>query len=101
VLSDELLANHDWADAGERYAAYHDQHYGVIRKMSGWFYDVFQCLGPEAEARRARAMPLIAQDPTRPPDMLFSGPDLPIAANARARFFGEDGAAETGPTGVL
>ncbi len=91
VLSEELLANQDWAAAGERYAARHDQHYGTIRMISGWFYDVFQRLGPEADARRARAMPLIAQDPTRPPDMLFSGPDLPVAPNARARFFGEDG----------
>jgi len=90
ALSDELLASQDWVAAGERYAARHDQHYGTIRMVSGWFYDVFQRLGPEAEARRGRAMPLIAQDPTRPPDMLFSGPDLPVAANARARFFGED-----------
>ena len=90
ALSDELLASQDWVAAGERYAARHDQHYGTIRMVSGWFYDVFQRLGPEAEARRTRAMPLIAQDPTRPPDMLFSGPDLPVAANARARFFGED-----------
>ena len=90
VLSDELLANHDWAAAGDRYAASHDWHYGIIRRVSGWFYDVFQRLGLEAEARRARALPLIAQDPTRPPDMLFSGPDVPLAANSRARFFGED-----------
>ena len=89
VLSDELLANHDWAVAGDRYAARHDQHYGIIRMVSGWFYDVLQRLGPEADARRARALPLIAQDPTRLPDMLYSGPDLPIAADARARFFGE------------
>ena len=91
VLSDELLASHDWAAAGERYATRHDHHYGVIRMVSGWFYDVFQRLGPKADARRARALPLIAQDPTRPPDMLYSGPDLPVASNARARFFGEDG----------
>jgi menaquinone-9 beta-reductase len=90
VLSDEMLADQDWAAAGDRYAARHDRHYGTIRTVSGWFYDIFQRLGPEAEARRARALPLIAQDPTRPPDMLFSGPDLPLAPNARARFFGED-----------
>jgi len=91
VLSDELLGNNDWATAGDRYAAAHDRHYGTIRMVSGWYYDVFQRLGPEADARRARALPLIAQDPTRPPDMLYSGPDLPIDANTRARFFGEDG----------
>lgn len=90
VLSDELLADADWTAAGERYAAKHDAHYGTIRTVSGWFYDMFQRLGPQADARRARAMPLIAQDPTRPPDHLWSGPDLPLAPNARARFFGED-----------
>jgi 2-polyprenyl-6-methoxyphenol hydroxylase-like FAD-dependent oxidoreductase len=90
VLSDEMLADQDWAAAGDRYAARHDRHYETIRTVSGWFYDIFQRLGPEAEARRARALPLIAQDPTRPPDMLFSGPDLPLAPDARARFFGED-----------
>jgi len=90
VLSEEMLADQDWAAAGDRYAARHDRHYETIRTVSGWFYDIFQRLGPEAEARRARALPLIAQDPTRPPDMLFSGPDLPLAPDARARFFGDD-----------
>jgi 2-polyprenyl-6-methoxyphenol hydroxylase-like FAD-dependent oxidoreductase len=89
VLSDELLAGEDWTTGGKRYAQRHDLHYGTIRTVSGWFYDLFQRLGPEAEARRARALPLFAQDPTRLPDMLFSGPDLPLASNARARFFGE------------
>jgi len=91
VLSDELLADDDWDAAGERYAARHDKHYSIIRTVSGWFYDVFQRLGPDADARRARALPLFAADPTRLPDMLYSGPDLPLASDARARFFGEDG----------
>jgi 2-polyprenyl-6-methoxyphenol hydroxylase-like FAD-dependent oxidoreductase len=90
VLSDELLHNQDWALAGERYAASHDRHYGTIRMVSGWFYDLFQRLGPEADTRRARALPLIAQDLTRLPDMLYSGPDLPLVGNARVRMFGED-----------
>jgi hypothetical protein len=51
---------------------------------------VFQRLGPEADARRARALPLIAQDPTRVPDVLFSGPEFSLNASSRARFFGED-----------
>jgi len=89
VLSEELLGDKDWAAAGERYAERHDQHYGTIRKVSGWFHDIFQRLGPEAEARRARALPLLAEDPMRFPDQLYSGPDLPMAADARVRFFGE------------
>jgi 2-polyprenyl-6-methoxyphenol hydroxylase-like FAD-dependent oxidoreductase len=90
VLSDELLANDDWFAAGKRYAVRHDQHYGTVRLVSGWFYDMFQRLGSKAEVRRARALPLFSEDPSRLPDTLFSGPDLPLAANARARFFGED-----------
>jgi len=61
----------------------------VVRKVTGWFYDMLQRLGPEADARRARALPLIAQDPTRVPDTLFSGPEAPLRADARARFFGQ------------
>ncbi len=90
VLSDELLAGADWDAAANRYAARHDADYGAVRKVSGWFYDVFQRLGPEADARRARALPLIAQDPTRVPDVLFSGPEFPLHATSQARFFGED-----------
>lgn len=90
VLSDELLAAADWNDAADRYAQRHDADYGAVRIVSGWFYDVFQRLGPEADARRSRALPLIAQDPTRVPDVLFSGPDFPLDASSRARFFGED-----------
>lgn len=90
VLSDELLAGADWDAAAHRYAQRHDADYGVVSKVSGWFYDVFQRLGPEANVRRGRALPLIAQDPTRAPDVLFSGPEFPLHANSRARFFGEE-----------
>jgi len=90
VLSDELLAGTDWDAAANRFAERHDADYGVVRKVSGWFYDVFQRLGPEADARRARALPLIAQDPTRVPDVLFSGPGFPMDGTSHARFFGED-----------
>lgn len=90
VLSEELIANEDWNRSAHRYAERHDQDYSAVRNVTGWFYDVFQRLGPEADERRARALPLIASDPTRIPDTLFSGPDFPLADDARARFFGED-----------
>jgi 2-polyprenyl-6-methoxyphenol hydroxylase-like FAD-dependent oxidoreductase len=90
VLSDELLAGADWHVAADRYAQRHDTDYGAVRKVTGWFYDMFQRLGPEADARRARALPLIAHDPTRVPDVLFSGPEFLLDASSRARFFGED-----------
>jgi 2-polyprenyl-6-methoxyphenol hydroxylase-like FAD-dependent oxidoreductase len=94
VLSDELMANSNWQAAGDLYAQRHDQHYGAVQKVSGWFHDMFQRLGPEADERRARALPLIAEDPTRVPDVLFSGPDFPLHAESRARFFGEDATAQ-------
>lgn len=90
VLSEELIANSDWDAAAHRYAERHDQHYSTVSKVTGWFYDMFQRPGPEAEARRAHALPLIGSDPTRVPDVLFSGPDFPLTADAKARFFGED-----------
>jgi hypothetical protein len=36
-----------------------------------------------------RRLPRIAEDPTRVPDHIFSGPDLPFDEQVRARFFGE------------
>ena len=34
------------------------------------------------------ALSLIASDPTRIPDHIMSGPELPIDDNVRSRFFG-------------
>ena len=90
VLSDQLLAGGDWNAAGDRYAEQHDRYYASVRKVSGWFHDLFQAIGPEADARRTRALPLIGQDPTRVPDVLFSGPEFPLDEQSRPRFFGEE-----------
>lgn len=90
ILAEELMATPDWDIAAKHYAERHDRDYGTIRQVAGWFHDLFQGLGPEAAARRARALPLLAQDPTRAPDTLFSGPDWPLEANALARFYGEE-----------
>jgi 2-polyprenyl-6-methoxyphenol hydroxylase-like FAD-dependent oxidoreductase len=93
TLRDALLRNDDWDCAGHEYALAHDDLCGKVRTVSGWFREFFMVTGPAAEVRRAHAFPLIAQDPARVPDLLFSGPDIPIASDARARFFGEDVAA--------
>ena len=49
---------------------------------------MFQEQGPEADQRRAMALSLIASDPTRIPDHIMSGPELPIDDHVRSRFFG-------------
>ncbi len=61
----------------------------VAHRVDGWYADFFMEIGPDADARRARALPLIAADQTRLPDVPFSGPELPADDEVRRRFFGE------------
>jgi menaquinone-9 beta-reductase len=89
VLRDELCRNSDWYLAGHRYADQHGRYFLDCHTVEGWLRTLFQDPSPEASAIRQKAMPLIAQDPTRVPDHLFSGPDLPVNEDVRARLFGE------------
>ena len=89
VLRDHLLASPDWDRAAHAYASEHDDYFATCHTATVWQRQVFQEQTPEARLRRQKAMPLIAEDPTRVPDYLFSGPDLPIDDSVRARFFGE------------
>jgi 2-polyprenyl-6-methoxyphenol hydroxylase-like FAD-dependent oxidoreductase len=90
VLRDHLLATEDWDAAGHAYAAEHDGYFAVARKVEDWFRTLFLEQGADADSKRARALPLIAEDQTRVPDHLMSGPDLPSDETVRRRFFGED-----------
>lgn len=90
VLRDHLLATEDWNAAGHAYAAEHERHARATQLANTWYTQLYLETGPEADARRARAMPLIAQDPTRQPDTLFSGPDVPLNEEVRKRFFAEE-----------
>jgi menaquinone-9 beta-reductase len=89
TLSQKLLSNSDWDGAGHDYASEHQRYFSVIHSSCEWLRQIFQEQGPEADRRRAAAMPLIQEDPTRIPDHIISGPELPIDENVRARFFGE------------
>lgn len=89
VLRDELTNNSDWEAAGHRYAEQHQRSFHACHVVEGWFRTLFQDPSPEAAALRTRTMPLIAEDPTRVPDHILSGPDLPLNEQVRARFFGE------------
>jgi menaquinone-9 beta-reductase len=90
VLRDQFLAHEDWETAGHAYAEEHDRYYSVIHTVDNWLTEVFLAIGPDAEARRAKALPLIAQDATRVPDHYISGPELPLNDTIRQRFFGEE-----------
>ena len=61
----------------------------MIHTCCEWLRQVLLEQGPEADRRRATAMPLIVKDPTRIPDHIISGPELPIDDSVRARFLGE------------
>jgi menaquinone-9 beta-reductase len=90
ALRDALLSESDWNKAGQNYARDYQRYYGVVRMVTGWLREFFLETGEAADARRARAFPLFAEDPTRVPDLLLSGPEIPLDANSKARFFGED-----------
>jgi 2-polyprenyl-6-methoxyphenol hydroxylase-like FAD-dependent oxidoreductase len=89
TLSETLLSDSQWDNAGNQYASDHRRSFSVIHASCGWLRQVFQEQGPEADERRATALPLIAADPTRIPDHIMSGPELPIDDNVRSRFFGQ------------
>ena len=91
LLRDALVANDDWDAAGHAYAEQQDRDFQDVRKCEDWFTQFFYDAGPEAGARRAKAMALIGQDPDRVPDTLQSGPGNAVLDEAaKARFFAED-----------
>jgi menaquinone-9 beta-reductase len=89
TLRDALLSNSDWEAAGNDYAKQQDVNFRRCTTAASWFRAVFQEQTPEAATRRARALPRIVEDPTRVPDHLFSGPELPLDDSVRSRFYGE------------
>jgi 2-polyprenyl-6-methoxyphenol hydroxylase-like FAD-dependent oxidoreductase len=90
VLRHALVANSDWDEAGHAFAREHDGYFQNCHKVCGWLRTLFQDPGAAAGALRQRAMPRIAEDMSRVPDHLFSGPDLPADEAVRARLFGEN-----------
>jgi 2-polyprenyl-6-methoxyphenol hydroxylase-like FAD-dependent oxidoreductase len=90
VLRDALVANDNWDAAGHSYATDHDRYFAIEHTVENWLSEFFYTVGSEADKRRERAFPLIAQDPRRIPDAGFSGPDMPVDESTRKRFFAEE-----------
>jgi menaquinone-9 beta-reductase len=90
TLRDQLLSHPDWNAAAHAYAVEHDRYYGAIHRITDWMTQLFYDPGPEGAARRERALPLIAEDPRRIPDVVGVGPDAPSDESARRRLFGEE-----------
>jgi hypothetical protein len=89
VLCENLLESADWEAAGHAYARQHDHHYGVVHTVENWLSEVFMDTTDAGFERRSRAMPLLAQDLGRMPDLFALGPDTPCDEAVRQRFFGE------------
>ena len=88
-LRDALTANSDWADAGYAYARSHAGYFDTMHRIENWMTSMFLETEPEADLRRRRAMPNIASDPTRMPDIVGLGPRAPADETARRHFFSE------------
>ena len=67
TLSEQLLSNSQWDTAGNEYASEHRRYFSVIHTSCGWLRQMFQEQGPEADQRRAIALPLIARTPRESP----------------------------------
>ncbi len=90
ILRDQLLANEDWSRAGDEYAKASSADLRALRNITGWLTDILYEVGPEAEARREKAFPLIRSDKSRSPDFIALGPKAPHDETARRRLFGEE-----------
>jgi menaquinone-9 beta-reductase len=89
TLRDELSKDADWATAANRYAEQRRMYFRACHTVEGWLRTLFLDPCPEAAALREKAMPRIAEDPTRVADHVNSGLDLPLNEHVRARMFGE------------
>jgi len=89
-LRDRLLEIENWDVAGNAYAKEQNRDFMIIRTHEDWLRSLFLETGTVADAHRAQALPLIAEDPSRMPDLFGLGPDAPIGESVRRRFFGEE-----------
>jgi len=89
VLRDALLSESDWEVAGWEYAREHDRYFGALSRYIGWVRELMHTSGPEAEARRAKALPAWERDPSRNPLLNVRGPDIEVNDEVRRRFFDE------------
>lgn len=90
LLSESLLAHDDWNTAGHLFAQDHDLGFAACHRCDGWYTDLLLDSGPEADARRAVALPRILEDPSRLADTPISGPSVTADETARRRLFGLD-----------
>jgi 2-polyprenyl-6-methoxyphenol hydroxylase-like FAD-dependent oxidoreductase len=90
VLRDHLTATPNWSAAADAYAQEHDGYFQALRRIHGWYGDLWYRGGARADQLRARVLPRIAEDPSRLVDFIALGPEAPSDEAARRRMLGED-----------
>jgi len=85
VLRDRINEKPDYAEAANVYTAEHDLYYRRLYRIHGWFRELWFGAGAAADALRARALPRIAEDPTRIADFIAFGPEAPSNETADVR----------------
>ena len=89
-LSERLIETEDWDVAGNSYAKDQNQDFMTIRTHEDWLRTLFLETGTVADERREQSFPLIAEEPSRMPDLFGLGPEAPVGELVRRRFFGEE-----------
>jgi len=89
ALAGQLAETDDWDTALRRYAAMHDDYFGKLHDILSWMTTLIWSGGPDADARRARVLPRMQQDPTGFPDPSGQGPFGPCDDRARRLVLGE------------
>lgn len=78
LLRDALSGTDDWDAAGKAYAQAQSRAFQRMLRVERIFERVYMERGPEADAKREQALPLVAENPAAMPGHLFGGPDLPL-----------------------
>ena len=89
VLSDALSRNEDWTPAAQIYSEQRARYFESIHRLESWMTDMFLVLDAGTKDRRKKALPKIATDATRMPDITGLGPESPSDETARQRFYGD------------
>lgn len=87
-LANALRETDDWNAALARYAREHDEYYGALHRILGWYTELVWSAGPEADERRRRVFPRMNADPTGFPDPAGQGPFGPSDETARRLLLG-------------
>ena len=74
ALRDSLASTEHWDTAIHEYAQQHDDHYGVLHRTENWMAELLWSTGPAADARRAKVLPQLRDDPACGPDIIGLGP---------------------------